>query len=450
VRNHAAPDRLSTGLPLPQLDTGETIFSWCAAVHHLWGGTVSGDTSHALFGNGHAMRQHDIPRGLDMLTARCGGILGEPLQLLRLHSVAACYLPFLDAADQADLAAQIGGGSRLHWRRGLLSSSRSMPVEHPLRMCDRCCADDADRLGRPTWRVMHQLPGVWVCAIHGDPLWTVPGRQRRWVLPTDNLIRRTRIQNSDPLQATIAAEVSRTFATLESVNCDSLRAAALRRMRDIGVIHSLARARHDRITRWFCSTSMHEMCRNPLSGVSSLSGGEWICSQLWRAKRDHPARWILLWCALNWKSSAEATSALADAASSLHRREDGQLSMFSLEPGEVKAPDHVYAAFQYCESYAEVMRQLNVSRADVVRWLESDPGLRQTWRQGAYQERLRAVVRKLKDTFAASSALNIADVKQLLSDGANDIRWLAANEPRLHAEMIGALARRGASQKTLF
>lgn len=412
----------------------------------MTGKTRSRDTSRALFGNDHSPRQHDLPRGLAFLQEYLPG--ENLLDVLRSHTIAACYLPFLAPEKISLLTEDIAQSTKLHWRRMLLSASRSRAVFHPLRFCAKCCAEDSLTVGRPYWHTQHQLPATWYCIRHAEPLWTLPGQPRRWLLPSEGMGKSIRMDAYVPPAAAITAAIGQALSSLRSVNSDSLRSHALRRLRDMGVIHSLGGARHERLSSWFRSTGIGRMCADTTSGMSALGDGSWIAAQLWRKKRNHPARWIVLWGAMNWSTPEEAATAFLEAAEDRMQSVEGQFLLFRHENLPVRAPAHVYAAFESCESYAAVMALLKVGRADVVRWLEADPSLRRAWKQGAHGKQLNATVHRLQAA-AALPGMGF-DISRFLKINAADVRWLADHAGATHRALLGNLYRRGAMQRALF
>lgn len=407
------------------------------------------DTSHALFGNSHSPRQHELPRGLSDLQSGIFTGADGPIPLLREHTLASCYLPFMapDALDH--LLSRISGGTDLHWRRTLLSASRSRPITHPLRFCKRCCAEDAATVGRPYWHVQHQLPASWWCSRHAEALWILPGHPRRWLLPSPSVLGSVELSNFDRQVAAIAAAVGQAVSTLHFVNIDSLRSSTLDRLRAIGIIHSLGGARHDRLAKWFANSAMGRMCADPHSGMAALKDGTWIPSQLWRRKCNHPARWIVLWSALQWGGLDEACCNLVEACGDPVPTEGGQLLLFGLQAGPTRAPDHVYKAFETCGSYGAVMEKLKASRGDIVRWLEADPQLRHAWKEGNYSRRVAFTEQHLRDSMADRTAEGLG-LDGFLQDNATEVRWLARHAPNVYNALLGNLHRRSAIDRTLF
>lgn len=434
---------------LPAIEHDETLYSWCATTHALGGNVSSSDTSHALFGNGHSPRQHDIPRRLGALQDRLSFCSVNAVDLLRAHTVGACYLPFMSVDELDCLAAEIDIGVNPHWRRRLLSPSRTHPIQHPLKFCPHCCKKDHETVGRAYWHTQHQFPASWVCSLHLEPLRIFSGSPRRWLLPSPLLKATTEIVRLDAGVATICADVGHTISTLRTINLDGLRAGTLERLRDIGVIHSLAGARHDRLTSWFSESAFGRMCTDPSSGMSALADGTWIPAHLWRQKRDHPARWIALWSSLQWRDGNEARSALIQACTDQRRTENGQYVLFESSKVALKAPDRFYDAFKVCDSYEAAMSQLQVKRGDIVRWLETDQELRRFWKHGKFYRRLELTLQNLRSAMAERLG-NSSDLEGFLKDNAVDVRWLSKHSPESNKAFLGNLNRRSSMERSLF
>lgn len=444
-----AVQRADLHFTLPAIEHDETLYSWCAAVHASVGNTSSVSTSLALFGNSHSPRQHDIPRGLLALQHLLSDFSENPVELLRAHTVAACYLPFISASNMTLVAADIGCDIKPHWRRSLLSPSRSRPITHPLKFCGKCCTEDTATTGRAYWHTNHQLPASWICSLHFEPLTIVSGHPRRWLLPSLKLDKCAAIRELDAAVANIAAAVGSAISKLKVVSTDSLRYSALKRLRNIGVIHSLAGARHDRLATWFSNSPMGRMCAADYSGMSALADGNWVPAHLWRKKCDHPARWIVLWSALQWRDMDEACEALVEACSDTLRSDRGQYLLFPSQEQLLRAPDYVYAAFATCESYEAVMTRLHVNRSDVVRWLESDLELRQTWKRINHSRRIQSTEQRLRKSMIEWIS-STSSLEGFLENNGADVRWLAKNAPSSHRALLGKLHRRGTIERSLF
>lgn len=418
----------------PTLEDDETLYSWCAAVHRMSSQPRSQKTSEALFGNSHSMRQHDVPHSIGALACHFGGSTAI-LALLRGHTAASCYFPFLSPSERAAIL-RAAAEAKPHWSRALLGVSRSRPIQHLLRWCNQCIVGDVSTVGRSYWHVQHQLPGTLICQRHGEPLLSVPGRHKQWLTPTDcsGASPRHSGGTAEFVAAAVAAEATRH----EYVNANSIRSHVLWRLRDIGVIHSLSRASHSRLERWFRASQMGAICRSEESGLTSLADGTWIASELWRQKRSHPARWIALWSALEWRDPSDGVLAWRDACSGAHLDRDGQHLLFGSELSEVRAPTRVYDVLKTANTYAEAMLALGVGRSELVRWLTSDRQLQSNWRARLRAMRVEALLAEAVTPGAVQAAQGYDGIELRQAD----LRWLAKNAPEAYWSALSKRQRR--------
>lgn len=371
----------------------------------------------------------------------------EAVTILRLHTIGGYYLPFMCADRQLKVGEAIVSRANTHWRRLVSGVSRSRPMEHPLKWCQRCAADDMAMFGRSYWHVTWQFPTSWICPIHHMSLSISRGRDKRWLLPYH-------LRNDGPGLAMVGddAHAAETLAaigsvvqTLESVDMACLRKAALARLRDLGVIHSLTRSSHERISKWFASTAVSTFYKT-VPALQPFSQGEWIPELLWRKKLSQAFRWVTLWAALDWQSPGQAARSFEQASKFLLLPEGDQLPLFDHHPNPV-TPEHVIDAFANCDSYSEVMIRLRVSRGDVVRWLEQDSLLRLRWRQRLKFGRQQQHVDRIRMKAAASPFITR---KELEADCAADFRWLREHAPSMLQALLQSVPSRASTQRNLF
>jgi hypothetical protein len=123
---------------------------------------------------------------------------------------------------------------------------------------------------------------------------------------------------------------------------------------------------------------------------------------------------MLLWSALQWKSSDEAIHSFADAAAGHSPPIRGQLQLFNhLETDTTRTPEYVRDAFQTCDSYAQVMGSLKVSRHDVVRWLETDPELRVEWKARLREGKLLDCIERIKSCVKNAPQTGLPDIEKV-------------------------------------
>ncbi|MDO8777854.1 MAG: TniQ family protein [Burkholderiaceae bacterium] len=426
---------------LPAIERDETLYSWCSTVHKFSGNGNSELTSLALFNNPHAARQHEVPSAILTLSQKYPRIFSDPTALLAKHTLAACYLPFLAPKTSA---LSLSGS---YWRRELFAASRTLKIEHPLRLCEVCVKEDIERIGRAYWHVQHQYPAAFSCDQHASLLMVARAAPKRWQLPDPNLAQRYPYELVSAQSAGIAASVGSAAGRLSHIDSDALRLSTLQRMLQMGVIVSVAGARHDRIQDWFSSSEIAKACGHPLSGLAALSDGAWVPHHLWRKKRSHPARWIVLWSALAWSSPKEAADCFSDAASGRIWETDSQLGLFINALAPLATPSHVIQAFSACDSYGEVMAKLCISRSDVVRWLENDPNLRQAWRNRLRRKREQKILALAR---SLDSLHGMKGINEFLGTHATDLQWLKLNAPQSYKELVQRLPYRGNKQSSLF
>ncbi len=442
-----ADDSRSWRGTLPAILHNETYYSWCATTHVMSCDRSAASTGMALLGTAHAARQHDLPARISALPLLHGKSPIELVTALRKHTIAGYYLPFLCADKQMLVGVAISSNTSTHWRRHVSGVSRSRPTDHPLKWCQHCKDSDIATVGRAYWHVDWQYPTNLICAAHDMPLSIVPGSSKRWLLPhqlpaehpSDSL------SSSHTLAAKTLAAIGSTLPTIESVDMQSLRFATLDRLRDIGVIHSLTRSSHERISRWFLSTSVSAyFSTNP--ALQQFHQGDWVPELLWRKKLDTALRWVTLWSALDWSSPAQAARAFEQAANGTTRSQGTQLLLFEPAPNAV-APAHVWAAFSTCDSYAEVMHSLQVSRGDVVRWLEQDPQLRAQWKQRLKLGRQQEYVDRIRTVAAGSPQLTRHALEVRCS---KELNWLREHAPVMLHSLLKSIPGRASLQRHLF
>jgi hypothetical protein len=432
---------------LPSILADETIFSWCSACHLMACGTSSAKTGVALLGGGHAVRQHDLPVSLGRLPLLDGADYADALQMARRHTVAGYYLPFLAEGVQEDIARRIQIGTDRFWRRLCSGMSRTRRASHPLKWCADCVVDDQRTIGRAYWHADHQFPTVLTCTRHGGLL-----LQRRhpnnWLLPREDDSGGLGGDVASPAELHTLSEVSSKLRQIGVINHELIRRSALLRLQALGVIHSIRGARHDRISSWFEGTRMSSCLRSLDSDLSSLYAGAWVPDLLWRRKRMVAAHWTVLWAALDWDSPAIGALAFEDAAIGKTVSADSQALLFPDEPPIVsRAPDVVQRAFAIGDSYADVMRLLSATRADVVRWLEADAQLRREWRQRLRDGRQAHCVAQIGQYLAINPGAQRRDIERKF---ASEIRWLREHAPGIAKNLFKSLPGRLLMQPSLF
>ncbi len=441
------PDRSIANHSLISIHPDETLYSWCATNHAMSCCRNSETTASELLGAAHAVRQHEFPHSLEKFIAISRVEPASILRLLREHTVAGFYLPFLSEKAQRELASEALHPHSTHWVRAALGSSRTRQVVHPLKWCRRCIQDDIATIGRPFWHTTHQSPIALICPLHNEPLhWRVQ-RSKQWRLPRQDDDVETALPDTIQKAACMAAALSAHLQKTPFIDMTSLRRCALYRLQEIGVIHSVNGARHERVAQWFTSTTACAIARIAQPKFAEHIDGSSIPRLLWRQKRTTAISWMLLWSALQWKSSNEAIHSFADAAAGHGAPIRGQLQLFSdLEAGTRKTPEYVRDAFQTCDSYAQVMESLKVSRHDVVRWLESDPELRIEWKARMRAGKLLECIERIKNCVKNAPQTGSPNIEKSCSA---ELRWMRDHAPNQLATLLKSVPNKGSAQAQL-
>lgn len=446
------------GAFLPWLQKDETIYSWCATAHAMSGWRSAQQWSSALLGAPHSPRQLDFPAYLPHLLKTALHHLTLE-QALRRHTTAGMFLPFMKGSMLNRLRG-MESGSDPAWpntaqfmQKALFCHSRTLSWKPELRYCPECAQEDVSRIGRAYWHTHHQWPLSRCCTLHRAPLLSQSGSSKTWRLPRDtNAHDVTHVRPADPFNvgATIQ-RVAMAFSQFDVVDTKTLRASALLRLQQLGVIHSMHSVRHTRLHAWYRTQPVAAWLAAVSCRLTALAQPDWIPKLLWRRTQDHPIRWIILWSALGWTDEESAVDALNAALSGSACDENGQLRLFE-EDGLGKAsvlatptPKAFRQALETASSYKDLMMQLQATRGDVVRWLEADPACRQIWRERLKNHSVDSAEQTLTSLIRNTSPESIADLKNAAG---KEFRLLRRHAPdRLTALLLAIPSERYAQRK---
>jgi hypothetical protein len=155
----------------PKPANEELFYSVVARYSALLGPSRPAFVQEDVFGRRLSIATWDLPTRIrDVLSQLPDGHELAPGQLIERHTLFPYYAPFVssECATHARTLMEEGGG------RALLYALRARPVgvthSATFHLCRACVEDDENSVGMPTWRRVHQLPGVAVCPTHGMPL----------------------------------------------------------------------------------------------------------------------------------------------------------------------------------------------------------------------------------------------------------------------------------------
>lgn len=171
----------------------ETMFSMCSRYHKLSGNLLASTTCKQLFGHAQKGTAHDFPSRIDMFVQNTRGLLGTTNDIIRERTLLPFYLPFRSAENEsaACLAMAGNGIGSMKFQLGILTSR--FGASHPLKACAECMQDDQKNFGTAYWHLSHQLPGVWICLAHKQPLMVASEKSNGigrflWLLPDQRVM----------------------------------------------------------------------------------------------------------------------------------------------------------------------------------------------------------------------------------------------------------------------
>jgi hypothetical protein len=158
----------------PEILPDELLYSAFARYALMAGYPGQRDAHLDLFGSARGAAVIELPDRLDDFLARLPRGHGySAVQLIEEHTTLPYYRCVLSEARHARLVAAMRGSEATTTSKSMLATGATS-VAHPghLQFCRACAEEDGRRPGAsPAWRRVHQLPGVFVCPWHGEPLW---------------------------------------------------------------------------------------------------------------------------------------------------------------------------------------------------------------------------------------------------------------------------------------
>lgn len=149
---------------------GELLYGVLARHRLLSGARTAADHALELFGRRAAIASFDLPCRLDALAARLPVAAGLDGAGLLAHTLYPFYAAFQTPETRHLVESDLRSSeaSNAHHRLGV--AAFRVRTGEALRFCPACLDAQVRTLGVGTWLVAHQLPGVVVCAEHGDRL----------------------------------------------------------------------------------------------------------------------------------------------------------------------------------------------------------------------------------------------------------------------------------------
>ena len=169
---------MSRILYTPRIQPDETLFSYVARCHWLWGDVSYKDTSLEWFGYEGGCLNQLLPSHIQDIS--CHSEYGIDY-LLHNHTAYPLHVLY-NARHEALKAAMCGAGDM---NIANLSCSPQLAFGSLIQsnFCPECAKEDMTKIGIAYWHLSHQLWGVNACFKHGRELTSVPFNHRKYRLP---------------------------------------------------------------------------------------------------------------------------------------------------------------------------------------------------------------------------------------------------------------------------
>jgi hypothetical protein len=292
----------------PTLGHDELLYSAVARYATMLGCTTDHQVHTDVFGRRYVVAVPDLPTRLDAFLSRLPGGHGYNVDvLIDRHTTLPFYQPFaspLRIAAVRDLMKG-AGGSRVHYALGLIGSAVHRPAH--FNFCRACVEDDLSKVGMPTWRRVHQLPGVLRCPDHAA--WLLQStvaranrrRRGRFAALTSRLVDAgTEIQAPSRAAARmqhIANDVQMLLTSSYSPHePDALHARLVFALRQTGWARGLKRVRLQALSEAFEASYGSEVLKRLGCGLrGDQDSGTWLARMVHAPRTGHhPVQWLLL------------------------------------------------------------------------------------------------------------------------------------------------------------
>lgn len=169
-------------LIFPAIYPEELLYSACARYRELFRFPGDRAVAEELFGSKQRTAIFDFPVGLEEFVTRLPR--GHPYTVEKLigdHTILPYYAHFISPSRLRRIEDRIRSGGKGPAVRTLLGAGTGkgrVPFPSHFHFCSSCAADDSAEHGEPVWRRVHQIPGVFLCPVHGSALYRGPVRRK--------------------------------------------------------------------------------------------------------------------------------------------------------------------------------------------------------------------------------------------------------------------------------
>lgn len=429
---------------MPPVGSTETLYSVCAALHHLRGGMDWEKAGLYYFKDAMASWHRQMPCNLDHFCKTTRNLLGSPEKILEERTLAGFYVRFINPRESCDLIAQ----AKLPRPKFRKSAD---PDAKKLRLCLECVAEDRKTLGRGTWRLEHQLPGARVCIHHGRDLQQMLAHNfeafRRWMRPED-FVGNNPMLKSFELTSSRASwgSLAKILWILKSHHRASpplLRHILAQKLAAINVLKAPRFLSSKAAEYWLNNGPYGDSRYSPFlkSDLRPLQGN-WLKFLDGRGA-DHPLRWaaVLATC-----MSSEDLNLELDNASPLQATISGCWEI-SGQIYENLLPKHIWDALLEGVDIREVSDRWRIRPSGLNRALRLNPELKAIREMKIGNDILRPRREWIRRTIEENPGVSRAN---LFRRDSASLRWLELNDRVWYRQNVNSPNYESSLQKSLF
>jgi predicted DNA-binding protein YlxM (UPF0122 family) len=192
---------MTTTFNPPRIQNDETLYSYLARCHFLWGQTNPRLTSLDWFGRKGVCLNQCLPLEVNNIAMHSNY---PAAYLLSKHTFLPLFEAFVGDSSSVRQGMLGNHGKALANASGVPQLSRAELMYS--KICPICFAMDVEKIGVGYWHLMHQFPGLKCCHLHGCCLVERKVNPRGYELPELSMSEKAR--QSPEMQKTFAKYVA--------------------------------------------------------------------------------------------------------------------------------------------------------------------------------------------------------------------------------------------------
>ncbi|MDH6372521.1 hypothetical protein M2444_004334 [Paenibacillus sp. PastF-3] len=289
----------------PTIYPDELLYSAFARYHRNSGNESIRQTMKELFDNTSTCSSVWFPSQLDRLTRQIPGQIYSSDELIQKHTLIPYFTPFIPPkrAERLEETMKFSTCSPANMILG--RAAFSVKPKQKLMYCTGCVREDRSKYGEAYWHRGHQLEGVYLCPMHGEPLWKsyishqMQKNRFQYITLEKALVDIGELISTEILPGEFSQNIAiQSLLLLEkefpSMGLQSINQYYISRLRSEGYVCKTSnRIRWDKLIPGFSSYYGNKLLANINGGISESDS--WLHKLLRKPRVScHPLRHILL------------------------------------------------------------------------------------------------------------------------------------------------------------